>query len=269
MSPEDFDHLSQILTLFQFNRIVGVMIGFAVIITLVGVIRRSSASLQLRWPMRRAFVLQVSTMLIFLLYIGGGFLLVYSVLRPPREILIAIAGSAAVAIGFSLKDLVASVVAGIILLFDRPFQVGDRVAFSSFYGEIQSIGLRAVKLTTLDDSLVTIPNSRFLTDVVSSSNAGALDMMVEINFHLALDANLGKAKELIYDAVVTSRYVYLKKPVVVIGSEVAIAERLAIQLKAKAYVLDCRYEKAFETDVVLRVAGLFKEHQIGRPTKNA
>lgn len=43
--------------------------------------------------------------------------------------MLAAGGSIAVAVGLSLKDLAASVVAGLILLFDRPFQVGDRVTF--------------------------------------------------------------------------------------------------------------------------------------------
>ncbi len=104
--------------------------------------------------------------------------------------LLALGGGAAVAIGFSLKDLVASLFAGIILLFDRPFQVGDRVTFGNTYGEITSIGLRAVRLQTLDDNLVTIPNSRFIVDPVASGNAGELDMMVVMPFHLALNADI-------------------------------------------------------------------------------
>jgi len=52
---------------------------------------------------------------------------------------------------------VAVLVAGLLLLFDRPFRVGDRVSFNDVYGEIVSIGLRTVRLQTLDDNLVT-PN---------------------------------------------------------------------------------------------------------------
>ncbi len=43
-----------------------------------------------------------------------------------------------------------------------------------------------MRLVTLDDNLVTIPNSKFLTDVVSSGNSGALDMMVVVSFHLSI-----------------------------------------------------------------------------------
>ena len=202
------------------------------------------------------------------MYVLGFAFLFFSVLKPPRELLLALGGGAAVAVGLSLKDLVASLFAGLILLFDRPFQVGDRVQFGDTYGEIKSIGLRAVRLQTLDDSLVTIPNSRFITDVVSSGNAGALDMMVTMSFHFALDTNLELVRDILHEIVVTSRFVYMKKPVTIVALEVALGTVVAIQLTAKAYVMDVRYEKAFQTEVVMRAAQVFKERGIERPSLN-
>lgn len=216
-------------------------------------------------PARRFLILQMSTLLTFALYIFGTVGLFIAVLQPPKELLFAAAGSVAVALGFALKDIAASLVAGILLLFDRPFRVGDRVSFGDTYGEIVSIGLRTVRLVTLDDNLVTIPNSRFITDVVASGNAGELDMMVVTDFHLALDADLAEAQKLIEEVVVTSRYAYLKKPVAFTLEEVEIAHVLAIRLRVKAYVLDVRYEKAFQSDIVLRGTALLAQHDIARP----
>ena len=47
-------------------------------------------------------------------------------------------------VGFATKDLVASLVAGLLVMFDRPFQVGDRVWFGGEYGDVLAIGLRSV-----------------------------------------------------------------------------------------------------------------------------
>ncbi len=218
-----------------------------------------------RLPSRRFLIMQLSTLVSFMLYIGGTIALVSGVLQPPREFLIAVGGSAAVAFGFALKDVAASLVSGLILLFDRPFQVGDRVAFENVYGQITAITLRSVRLQTLDDNIVTIPNSRFITDVVASGNMGAMDMMVVTDFHLALDADLERAKEIVRQVIVTSRFAFLKKPVTFAIEEIAIAERLAIRLRAKAYVLDVNYEKAFQSDITSRVAQLFLEANVKRP----
>lgn len=104
-----------------------------------------------------------------------------------------------------------------------------------------------------------------MIDVVSSGNAGALDMMVVTDFHVALDADLQLAHDLLREVVVTSRYVHLKKPVSIVISEVAIAERLAIRLQAKAYVLDLHYEKVFQSDVYIRAIDEFNRRGIRRP----
>lgn len=228
-------------------------------------VRNLSQRLMEKLPTRRFTILQIATLFTFVWYIGGGYVLIAGIIQPPREMILAMAGSAAVAIGIALKDVVASVIAGVVLLFDRPFQVGDRVSFGDTYGEIISIGLRSVRLQTLDDNQVTIPNASFITETVASGNSGALDMMVVMDFHVALDADIDLAQKLINEAIVTSRFAYLKKPVSFALSEVIIANRLALQVKAKAYVLDINYEKAFQSDVVKRVSSLFVENNIARP----
>ena len=63
----------------------------------------------------------------------------------------------------------------------------------------------------------------------------------------------------------TSRYAYLKKPVVFTVEEVEIGQRIALRLRAKAYVLDVNFEKAMQSDIVTRSSVLFKEHAIPRP----
>ena len=265
METKNFSVLLQILMGFDIQRLVVLGLAVLALIWVVRTINKVSFRLSEKFPARRLLVLQIQTSTAFFIYIFGGGMILYSLLHPAKELLYAIGGGTAVAIGLSLKDFVSSLVAGLILLFDRPFQVGDRVQFGDTYGEITSIGLRSVRLQTLDDSTVTIPNSRFISESVSSGNAGALDMMIVMPFHFSLDSDMQLARDIIYETVVTSRFVYLKKPVTVSAAEVAVAERLALQLTAKAYVLDVRYEKAFQTDVVMRATKAFKEHAITRP----
>ncbi|MEC9410998.1 MAG: mechanosensitive ion channel domain-containing protein [Pseudomonadota bacterium] len=259
------DGLLSVAGIFNFYAIFLLFAGGVALWALAKTLNNVSNRLMEKIPARRFFILQISTLLSFALYIFGTVGLLIGVLQPPKELIFAAAGSVAVALGFALKDIAASLVAGILLLFDRPFRVGDRVSFGDTYGEIVSIGLRTVRLVTLDDNLVTIPNSRFITDVVSSGNAGELDMMVVTDFHLALDADIPWARKLLEEVVVTSRYAYLKKPVSFVVEELEVAHMLAIRLRVKAYVLDVRYEKAFQSDIVLRGTHLLNEHKIARP----
>jgi small-conductance mechanosensitive channel len=182
-----------------------------------------------------------------------------------REVLTILGGTAAVAIGFAMKDLVASLVAGVMIMFDRPFQVGDRVTFANQYGDIMSVGLRSVKLRTLDDSMVTIPNNLFLSEVTSCGNYGVLNMQVMIDFLIGVDQDVHRAREIVREATVTSNYVYLANPVEVLVSQVAMDGHVALRLRVKVYVLDTKFEKTLETDITMRVVDAFREAGIQPP----
>ena len=214
---------------------------------------------------RRLLLQKIGTILQFLVYIFTSSLVIALSIRLDEKVLAIIGGTIAVAIGFAIRDLVASFIAGIMIMVDRPFQVGDRVSFGGEYGDITAIGLRSVRMQTLDDNTVTIPNNKFLTDLTSCGNYGALDMQVAMDFYIGIDQNANAAREIVTEAALTSRYVYLPKPVVVLVKQVIHENYVAIRLRLKAYVLDTRYEKSFETDVNLRVMRTFRELNIEPP----
>jgi small-conductance mechanosensitive channel len=244
----------------QFVRLGGVVSAlfiFAVGWMVAAILRRTVDRLGERFTDNRMRLQQAGTLGRFLVYLVSIVLAVLASFELSEQTWLALGGTAAVTIGFALKDLAASVLAGVTILIDRPFQVGDRVSFGGYYGEISTIGLRSVRLVTLDDNLVTIPNNKFLTDVVSCGNAGALDMMVQMDFLIGLDQDIELARQIVGDALTTTRYGFLNKPWSVSVSLVNDQSYLAVRLRAKVYVLDVRFEKALETDVTMRVlAGL-------------
>ena len=213
----------------------------------------------------RLFIQRLNAFFRFFVYIGVvvGVILLSFDFSP--QILAVIGGGVAVAVGFATRDLVASLVAGVMIVFDRPFQVGDRVSFGGEYGDVLQIGLRSVKLRTLDDSVVTIPNNLFLNDVSSSANFGVLDMQIDTDFYIAMDQDACLASALVHEATALSRYVYLPKPIVVNVEQVKMDAAIALRVRLKAYVLDTLYEKSFTTDVTLRVLDQFAKHGIKPP----
>jgi small-conductance mechanosensitive channel len=181
------------------------------------------------------------------------------------EIIALFGGAAVVAVGFATRDLLASLVAGVLIIFDRPFQLGDRVTFGGEYGDVTSIGLRSVKLRTLDDCTVTIPNNLFLSEVTSSGNSGHLEMQTVVDFYIGLDQDVHQARDLIRSAAATSRYIYLPLPIKVQASQQPLDGCIAMKIRLKAYVLDTKYEMDFQTDIVLRAHSSFEENQILPP----
>lgn len=66
--------------------------------------------------------------------------LAVDVLAPTRETFVAAVGSAAIAIGLGAQDLIKNLVGGLVVLADRPYQLGDRVKIGDAYGESSRSG---------------------------------------------------------------------------------------------------------------------------------
>lgn len=255
----DNGQLDQIFQLFSAQKILLFVLCLILLIIFVKLVSYFADILEKSFPARRLLISQVETVISFFTYIFGINFLFFSIIQPPKELLLAAGGSIAVAIGLSLKDLVASIIAGFILLFDRPFQVGDRVTFDGHYGEIKTIGLRAVRLVTLDDNLVTIPNSKFITEAVSTGNAGELDMMIVTQFYFDISADIQHIKRKLKDVISTSQFVYLKKPIRITINETLVLGKPTLLVTGKCYVLDVKYEKDLETDIYTRANRVFRK----------
>lgn len=235
-----------------------VVVAGVVVRSLSGVTRRLSD----RYADRRLTLQQAASISRFVVYITTASIVIALSVRIDDTVLTLLGGTLAVAIGFAMRDLVASVIAGVIIMLDRPFQVGDRVEYAGAYGDIVAIGLRSVRMQTLDDNTVTIPNNKILTDVTSSGNYGALDMQVQIDLYLGVEEDLELAERLLREAMLSSNHVYLAKPVRVVVKEQIAESRVMIHLRGKAYVFDTAYEKAFASEVTKRALRAFREHGI-------
>jgi small-conductance mechanosensitive channel len=80
--------------------------------------------------------------------------------------LTAFGAALGVGIGFGLQDIVKNFVAGIVILIERPFEVGDRVELDNVSAEVAEIRPRATILRTNDDVHLIVPNSRFMRDTI-------------------------------------------------------------------------------------------------------
>jgi len=186
-----------------------------------------------------------------------------SVLQLSTAQLVAFSGLAGAAIGFGLKDLVAEVVGGIVIVLDKPYQVGDKVRIDGHYGEVRDIGLRATRLVSPDDSLITVSNQKVLSQILANANAGSREMMVVIDLFIDSASDAARAMEILREATVTSRYVYIseKRPVTVLLKDRPFYRRV----RAKAYVYDLRDEFQFESDVTKRAWEAFEAEGIEPP----
>lgn len=177
------------------------------------------------------------------------YIAIAGIIQPPYATIITVMASVGIAVGLASQDVLKNLFGGIMLILDRPFQVGDKIQFADHYGEVQQIGLRSSRIVTPGDSVVTIPNGELIRTAVSNANSGALDCLVITNIYLPAECPVDEVKEIAYKAVVSSRFVYLRKPISIMTENEMHQRRFILKLKVKAYVLDIRYEFPFQSDV--------------------
>ncbi|UPR56699.1 mechanosensitive ion channel [Vibrio sp. ED004] len=259
------ENISKIASLIRWSGVFFSILVIAAMWLLLKFINSMVTSFGSQFVQYRMLLQKLQSFMQFFIYVSTGLIVFMMSFRINDQILALIGGTLAVSVGFALKDLAASFIAGITVMIDRPFQVGDRVTFEGNYGDIITIGLRSVRMRTLNDDIITIPNNKFLNEVTTSGNYGALDMQVVIPFYVGMNEDITLARDLIQEAASSSRYIHLPKPVTVLVKQTITDNYLAIQLTCKAYVVDTAYEKLFETDITLRVMKEFKKHNINPP----
>lgn len=181
------------------------------------------------------------------------YLIIARILAPPIETLLALTASTGIAIGFASQDILKNIFGGIVILFDRPFQVGDKIEIGKYYGEVVNIGLRTIRIVTPDDSLVSVPNSEVVNQSVSNSNTGESNCQVVAEFYLPPDIDTARVKAIAIKAAKVSPYIFLNKPVYVVFKNEVHDGRSMLKMRLKAYVLDIRQEFAFMSDMTQRV----------------
>ncbi len=187
----------------------------------------------------------------------SALLICFDLLAPSRETFLATIASLGIALGLGAQDLVKNAIGGLVVLTDRPYQLGDRVKIGDAYGEIDHIGLRSTKLTTPDDTRVTIPNASILNAEVFNANSGAPDCQVVTDLYLPPDVDPRETVRIGYEAAYSSPYLMSKKPVVVLLMD-RYTETPFVTLRIKAYVYDHRFEPRMQSDITMRAKAEFK-----------
>lgn len=202
-----------------------------------------------RWTNLRLTVKRLIPVIRIITWTMTFYVILVNILTLQMQTLIAFTASAGIAIGFAAQDILKNIFGGLMLLLDRPFQVGDKIEAGGHYGEVVQIGLRTVRIVTPDDNLVSIPNGEVMNQAVSNANAGEPNCQVVAEFFLPPEIDIPRLKKIAYRAAAVSRYVYLNKPIAVIIKNEVHEARSMLKMRLKAYVLDIRYEFPFASEM--------------------
>ncbi len=154
-----------------------------------------------------------------------------------------------IALGFASHQLLRDLVGGLVIMVERPFQLGDRIRIGNYYGEVKKIGLRSFQLYSTSGSVVVIPNADVMRQSIANANPGTREIQVTAEFLLPDGFDLGEAKRIAFEAAIVSPYVYANKPIEVQVDEIADGQALT-KMIVKAYVFDAPYEHLLRSHII-------------------
>jgi small-conductance mechanosensitive channel len=120
-----------------------------------------------RFTLPRGVPTAIATMLNYLIVISGTIIALSSLGITPAQFTLVF-GALGVGIGFGLRNIIANFVSGIIMVFERPVQIGDTIEINNSMGNVMGIGARSSTIKTFDGSEVIIPNADFIAKEITN-----------------------------------------------------------------------------------------------------
>jgi small conductance mechanosensitive channel len=202
-----------------------------------------------RVPARfRVYLLPSVPVIRLLILIAAIALIVPMVIKTSLQNFVAILGLTAVALGFAFKDYISSLLAGIVAVYERPYRVGDWVTVDGAYGEVISMNLRAIRVFTFDDTVVTIPHIKIWEKNIYNANDGKRNLLCVAHFFVDPNHEAALVRQKLHDVALTSPYLDLNHPIRVIVQE----QPWGTHYQLKAYPLDGRDQMLFISDLTVR-----------------
>jgi small conductance mechanosensitive channel len=160
-------------------------------------------------------------------------LTVFQTLGVPTTNFLAIVGAAGLAVGLALKDSLSNFSSGVMLVFFRPFKVGDQIDAAGVSGVVESIGIFNVVMKTGDNRVINVPNSLIYGGTITNYNAEdtrRIDLAIAIGY----DADIPQARSVIAGVVAAdARIAQQPAPEIAVNEVQPVAVSIAVRVWVK------------------------------------
>jgi small-conductance mechanosensitive channel len=226
--------------------------------------------LALRWlgqriPERREQLEQLAGSSRFLVFVLGATAALTLSFPLSDEVRTVFLGALALVLALACKDFAASVLAGLLLVLQRPFKAGDTVEFGGVRGKVLEIGLSSVRVLTSQKRVVTIPNNEFLTKFVTATQPSAAATPLQIDFFIDPNQDIPAAKKIVEDAIQNTRCIDAPKTRVILVNQVPLDRTVAVRLRTRVFVMGSQPEQEIESELTERVLESFRTTGIRTP----
>ncbi len=162
-----------------------------------------------RTPLEQSLTEFASSLSFFAIF-GFFFLAALSSFGVETTSLVAALGAIGFAIGLSLQRTLSNFAAGLLILTQRPFKVGDFIDGAGISGTVKSIGLFSTELAELDNVEITVPNSKLCDDVIKNYSANKL-RRIDLQLGISYEAEITEASSALL-SIIKNQELILSKP---------------------------------------------------------
>jgi small-conductance mechanosensitive channel len=171
-------------------------------------------------------------------------------------------GLLSVGIGFGLQNIASNFVSGIILLFERPIIIGDRITVGDLEGDVTAIKMRATTIQSLDNISIIVPNSDFISGKVINWSHGDNTIRLEIDVGVSYGSDI----DLVFKAL---KEVALEDPHVLKVPQPDILFRKfgdsALNMTLRVWIEHLRLHYNIRSDINCAIVRKFREYGIEIP----
>lgn len=188
-----------------------------------------------------------------------GLLLAVTASGIPLDKLTVVLGALSVGIGLGMQNIVNNFVSGIILIFEKPFQIGDFVELADKKGKIQDIGIRASKMLTQQGAEVIIPNGDLISNRFTNWTINSAYVQSEIVLKINISSDIEKVSGIITEEIGKSDVLVKdEKPEILINSISADTIELSILI----WISSVYAEPKFKNQLFRSLISRFNAEQI-------
>jgi potassium efflux system protein len=184
--------------------------------------------------------------LVRLIIILLGALMALAASGVPMDKLTVVLGAFGVGIGLGMQNIINNFVSGIILIFEKPFRIGDYIELADKKGKVQDIGIRSSRMLTAQGSDVIIPNGDLLSGRLVNWTLNNDYIKTEVTFKIASHEDLDAVGKIITKELLklSSSTVGKLKPEILVNAIAADS----IELKVLVWINNIYIEAAFKSD---------------------
>mgnify|MGYP005842578315 CR=1 FL=1 len=140
----------------------------------------------------------ITIITIYLIW-GVGIIIALNALGVSTTSLAVAFGALSIGLGFGLQNIFSNFISGIILLFERPIQVGDAVEVNGIWGEVTRINVRSTVVKTYDNAALIIPNSDFISSQVTNWSFKDMRIRRIIKVGVAYGSDIEKVRRILLE----------------------------------------------------------------------